>query len=156
MLPTDPEWWAKEGNVTRTSLWAVSIHSSVVRAGFAVLDLHYNLRREAFSASLLKGLEESVSNVQVHMLRMFAIKQLLAASDASQVGDKLYAGIKEHMLQHFPRSINLYGPTIAFDMIQFERAQIKYAKQPYRKTSGRHSGVNDAMMRQVCKSSHNL
>lgn len=159
VLPKSREWLSENtackapttGNfqasqpARRSEQWpgGICIESCVLRAGFAVLDLHYTLRRGAFTVKMLEDLREVIASAQFHMLRMHTLKQTLLGSN------KPYQGIKYHLLQHYPECIALYGPTSSFDMIHFEHAHRKFAKQAYARTSRRKSSFQDEMHIQV-------
>ena len=59
-------------------------------------------------------LQQTVKTLQVHMHRLFALKQLLCNSN------KPYKGIKLHIIKHIIDGIVLYGSPHVFDMIRFD------------------------------------
>lgn len=92
------------GNITEI------VHSS----GFLVFDLYKTLERSHFSFSQIMYLQQTVKTLQVHMHRLFALKQLLCNSN------KPYKGIKLHIIKHIIDGIVLYGCPHVFDMIRFD------------------------------------
>lgn len=150
VLPRNRDWLSEQmeksnarGPANTQRKWSICVESCVVRAGFAVLDLHYTLRRAAFTRTMCEELKEVVASAQFHMLRMHTLKQVLVGSN------KQYQGIKYHLLQHFPECIAQFGPTSSFDMIHFEHAHCKYAKQAYPRTSRRKSSFHGEMYNQA-------
>jgi hypothetical protein len=89
-----------------------SISDAIYTSGFMALDLHKTLSRKEFSLNQLSQLKEMIKTLQVHMMRLFTLKQAVIGSE------KPYRGIKLHMLSHFVDSIMYWGCPAVFDMIR--------------------------------------
>jgi hypothetical protein len=89
-----------------------SITDAIYSSGFVALDLSYTLGRTDYTLDQISSLQTMVSNCQVHMGRLFAMKQALLGSDTP------FRGIKVHMLSHFVDAIVYWGCPKVFDMIR--------------------------------------
>lgn len=89
-----------------------SISDAIYTSGFMALDLYYTLSRKEYSLEQLSQLKDMIKTLQVHMMRLFSMKQALLGSD------KPFQGIKLHMLGHFVDSIIYWGCPAVFDMIR--------------------------------------
>lgn len=103
----------------------------VLRAGFCVMDLHLTLKRPSFRRDAIAELTDAIHSHQLHLLRMFCLKQILLRTR------KPLRSTKFHLVAHMPRMIELFGPTQYFDMRQYEASHIPYAKRIYAISSRR-------------------
>jgi hypothetical protein len=120
-----------------------NITDAIFTSGFMALDLYYTLSRSEFSIQQLRELKEMTKTLQVHMMRLFSLKQAMIKSK------KPYKGIKLHMLIHFIDSITWWGAPKVFDMIRFEKAHRKFAKLPFKKISKRLATIMEEMMNRL-------
>lgn len=140
VLPNHPGWFRKQFPQERCQF---NLSETVLCSGITALDFHYNLRRTEFTEELLSGLRLLIPNVQLHMLRCFALKQILCKST------KAYGGIKLHIIEHYPDCIEQFGPPQLFDMIRYDHLHISLAKDVFKQTSKRFKNMSKAMLNKV-------
>lgn len=147
ILPTGTTWCRRHinWNSMNESVKPMCVTEVVLTAGFALLDLHFNLKRTCFSNTDLQELDDVIVNSQFHILRMYGLRQLLLQST------KQYTGIKMHVTSHFPSCIALYGPPFMFDMVRFDHLHIISAKEKFKSTSRRYSAVAEYMLSKVTR-----
>lgn len=110
MVPNSKNW---NGFSASNPIYKLgSISDAIYTSGFMALDLHKTLSRKEFSLDQLSQLKDMINTLQVHMMRLFTLKQAVIGSD------KPYRGIKLHMLTHFVDSILYWGCPAVFDMIR--------------------------------------
>jgi hypothetical protein len=64
-----------------------SISDAIYTSGFMALELHKTLSRKEFSLDQLSQLKDMINTLQVHMMRLFSLKQAVIGSE------KPYRGI---------------------------------------------------------------
>lgn len=131
IIPVGLEWPSKHIDQKLWSCNNLCVTEIVISAGVAILDFHYTLRKEAFRSSELPNLRHITANLQIHVLRMFSLKQVLLNSTAT------YGAIKLHLIEHYPDTIREYGRPSNYDMVAYEFSHKEFAKNIFRKTSGR-------------------
>lgn len=141
ILPNESSWTKKYLRDVKDMHFSVS--ETVLTSAIVLLDLYFILRKPYFSERNLVQLSDSICNVQFHMLRLWSLKQFVHNTR------KRYSGIKLHILTHLPQCIAYYGPPYLFDMVKFDHLHVKYAKNRFRETGGRHVQVGLQMIKKV-------
>jgi len=136
IVPKDHRWVSKKFAVD----FALCPTELIISAGYSILNLHFNLRRHEFSIPMLNTLAEQIESLQIHMQRLFWLKQLLL-DVLKPCGSR-----KLHYIEHYPEAILNFGPPTYYDMTRFERAHAEIVKPVFRKTSRRFREIQRAML----------
>lgn len=141
ILPNESSWTKKF--LKNADNIEFSICETVLTTALVLLDLYFILRKPYFSEANLSQLADTVCNVQFHMLRLWSVKQFVHNTR------KKYSGIKLHILSHLPQCIAYFGPPYVFDMVKFDHLHVKYAKNRFKETGGRHINLGIQMIKKV-------
>lgn len=110
ILPADISWYRSHVRWVQVEK-AFPVLEVIVRTGFLLLDLHYNMRKSKWNTDQLKELYTLIHSVQFHVILLWNVKQDLLHSA------KLYKGYKLHTLEHTVLDIIEYGPVGQYSMI---------------------------------------
>jgi len=141
IIPKDRRWVLKKLNVD----FDLCPTELVLTAGYSILNLHFNLRRHVFSIDDLNTLGTQIESLQIHVQRLFWLKQLLLGELKPSGSRKL------HYIEHYPETILNFGPTVYYDMTRFERAHAEIIKPVFRQTSRRFREIQHAMLEHLKK-----
>jgi hypothetical protein len=114
ILPNTTKWNSKFGIKLAFGLGNIgNITEIVYSSGFLVFDFFKSMQRSDYSITQIRDLQQIVKTLQVHMHRLYSLKQRLCNSN------KPYRGIKLHIIKHVVDGILLYGVPDVFDMIRY-------------------------------------
>ena len=114
IVPNTTAWNNKFSKTLQFSIQNIgNITEIIYSSGFLVFDFYKTLQRSVFSLTQIRHLQQTVKTLQVHMHRLFSLKQRMCNSN------KPYKGIKLHIIKHMINGIMLFGSPFVFDMIRY-------------------------------------
>lgn len=121
-----------------------TVRAIVNKGLLRVLDLYFELRRRAFGSMDVEKLKNCIlPNTLTSLQNVYLQLQVMKNSE------RIFQGIKLHVLMHMPELILRFGAPINWDTDHFESAHKDMVKQLYKRSSKRVDRIETELLEQV-------